>query len=130
MGARYKPIHRSKMFFKNVNNLHRFRVDIFLGLIDRQYQELKNRFDEVNTQLLVCMSSFNPVDSFPTYDQIKLVKLAHFYPKDFSKLQLQKLPYQLDMFVADMLRDKRFRKVKNIAHLSVMLVETKKEYLP
>jgi hypothetical protein len=30
------------------------------------------------------------------------------------------------MFVADMLRDKRFRKVKNIAHLSVMLVETKK----
>jgi hypothetical protein len=71
------------------------------------------------------MSSFNPVDSFVAYDQEKLVKLAHFYPKDFSKLELLKLPCQLGMFVADMRRDERFRKVKNIADLYVMLVKTK-----
>jgi hypothetical protein len=51
----------------------------------------------------------------------KLVKLAHFYPKVFSQ------PYELDMFMADMRRDERFRKMQNIADLCVMLVETKKD---
>jgi hypothetical protein len=72
------------------------------------------------------MSSFNHVDSFAAYDQEKLVKLAQFDPRDFSKLELLNLPYQLYMFVADMRRDERFRKVKNIADLSIMLVMTKK----
>ncbi|KAI4969793.1 hypothetical protein ZWY2020_000707 [Hordeum vulgare] len=117
--------HKIK-FFKKVKDLHLFRIDMFLGLIDRQLQELNNRFDEVNTELLVCMASFNPVDSFAAYDQEKLVKLAHFYPKDFSKTEILKLPYELSMFIADMRRDERFIKMKNIAQLSAKLVETKK----
>jgi hypothetical protein len=71
------------------------------------------------------MSAFNPAGSFAAYDQWKLAELANLYPKDFSKLELSKLPYQLDMFVADMRRDQRFRKVKSIIDLYVMLVETK-----
>jgi hypothetical protein len=39
------------------------------------------------------MSSFNHVGSFAAYDQKKLVELAYFYPNDFSKLELLKLPY-------------------------------------
>jgi hypothetical protein len=57
--------------------------------------------------------------------KINLVNLAHFYPKDFSKLEFPKLPYHLDMFVAGMHRDEIFKKVKNTANLSVMHVEAK-----
>ncbi len=32
------------------------------------------------------MASFNPIDSFAAYDKENLVKLAQFYPKDFTKL--------------------------------------------
>jgi uncharacterized protein (DUF2132 family) len=76
MDTLYKPLHRSKWVFKKVNNLHRLRVDIFLGLIDRQYQELENRINEVNTELLVWMSSLNPVDSFAAYDRSREVGQA------------------------------------------------------
>jgi hypothetical protein len=60
------------------------------------------------------MASFNPVGSFSTYDKEKFVKLAHFYPKDFSTMELVRLPFQLTNFIADMHRDERFREVKNI----------------
>jgi len=57
---------------------------MFLGVIDRQVQELNNRFDEVNTELLRCMASFNPSNSFAAFNVENLVKLAGFYPHDFE----------------------------------------------
>jgi hypothetical protein len=99
---------------------------MFLGVIDRRIGEFKDRFDEVNTELLVCMASFNPTSSFYAYDKERLVKLAHFYPNDFSMMELVRLPFQLTNFIADMRGDERFREVKNIVDLSVKLVETKK----
>ena len=45
---------------------------MFLGVINRQVQELNNRFDEVNTELLRCMSSFNPSNSFAAFNVEKL----------------------------------------------------------
>uniref|UniRef100_I1P6B5 DUF4371 domain-containing protein n=1 Tax=Oryza glaberrima TaxID=4538 RepID=I1P6B5_ORYGL len=56
MDGKYKPIQRSRKFFKDAINYHRFHADMFLGVIDRQLQELNNRFDEVNTELLRCMA--------------------------------------------------------------------------
>lgn len=88
--------------------------------------ELNDRFDEVNTDLLFCMSSFNPVDSFTAYDKDNLVRLAQFYPKDFSSTELMHLPFQCTHFIADMRRDERFKEVRNLAELSIMLVQTKK----
>ena len=52
------------------------------------------------------------------------MKLAKFYPKDFSVTELRRLSYQLGKFIIDVRGDERFRKVKNIAELSVLLVET------
>ncbi|ONM16713.1 hypothetical protein ZEAMMB73_Zm00001d003303 [Zea mays] len=54
------------------------------GVIDRQLVELNNRFDEVNTELLRCMASFNPSKNFDGFNTEKLVKLAGFYPQDFE----------------------------------------------
>jgi hypothetical protein len=72
------------------------------------------------------MASFNPIDSFAVYDKANLVKLAQFYPDDFSIYEMDHLPCQLQLFMTDMLGDERFRKVKSLAELSIMLVETKK----
>ena len=55
-----------------------------------------------------------------------LVKLASLYPMDFSEEELIQLPYQLTLFIADMRRDDRFKNLKNIVQLSVMLVEMNK----
>ncbi|XP_062213749.1 uncharacterized protein LOC133914723 [Phragmites australis] len=126
MDGRYKPVGRSARFYGKVTNKHRFHVDMFLGVIDRQLRELNDRFDEVNTKLLICMASFNPIDSFAAFDKENLVKLAQFYPKDFTKDEMLKLPNQLRNYIADVRRDERFKDVKNLADLSIKLVETKK----
>jgi len=89
-------------------------------------KELNDRFVEVNTDLLIYMSSFNPKDSFAAFDKENLMKLTKFYPKDFSVTELRRLSYQLGKFIIDVRGDERFRKVKNIAELSVLLVETDK----
>jgi hypothetical protein len=91
----YRPVGRDRRFYVKIKNMHRFHVDMFLSIIDRQLQELNNRFDEVNTDLLVCMSAFNPANSFAAFDKTSLVKLAQFYPNDFSRLELDHLPRQL-----------------------------------
>jgi len=46
------------------------------------------RFDEVNTELLVCMAALNPANSFAAFDKDKLMKLAKFYPQDFTSTDL------------------------------------------
>ena len=72
MNGKYIPMQRSKQFYRGAINYHRFHADMFLGVIDRQVQELNNRFDEVNTELLRCMASFNPSNSFAAFNVEKL----------------------------------------------------------
>jgi hypothetical protein len=72
------------------------------------------------------MSSFNPIDSFAAYDKDNLVKVASFYPNDFSSTEMHHLPFQLSHLIQDMRRDERFRGVKNVVELFVMLVQIKK----
>uniref|UniRef100_A0A0A9F382 HAT C-terminal dimerisation domain-containing protein n=1 Tax=Arundo donax TaxID=35708 RepID=A0A0A9F382_ARUDO len=126
MDGLYKPVRRDKRFFPKAKNQHRFHVNMFLSIIDRQLRELNDRFDEVNTKLLICMASFNPCDSFAAYDKDNLVKLAQFYPKDFSSIEMHYLPLQLDIFITNVRRDERIREVQNLAELFIMLVKTKK----
>ena len=78
-----------------------YHVDMFLSVIDSQLRELNDRFDEVNTDLLLCMVAFNPVDSFATFDKESLIKLAGFYPNDFSKREMDHLPCALQLFITD-----------------------------
>lgn len=84
------------------------------------------RFDEVNTELLSCLAAFSPLDSFAAYNQQKLVRLAQFYAKDFTTYELSKLPWQLSIYISSVRRDGRFKNLKNLYELSVMLVKTTK----
>jgi hypothetical protein len=51
---------------------------MFLSVTDRQLQEINKRFDEVNTNLLLCMAAFSPLDNFASWDKDrdKLIKFA------------------------------------------------------
>ncbi|XP_044458069.1 zinc finger MYM-type protein 1 isoform X1 [Triticum aestivum] len=124
MDGKYKPIQRARAFYKNAMNYHRFHADMFLGVIDRQLQELNNRFDEVNTELLRCMASFSPAKSFSSFNIDDLVKLAGFYPHDFDFEEMHQLPFQLNLYITDVRNDENFTNLRSLAELSMILVRT------
>jgi hypothetical protein len=99
---------------------------MFLGVIDRQVQELNNRFDEVNTELLRCMASFSPAKSFAAFDAENLIKLAKFYPHDFDVEEMNQLPFQLNRYINEMRNDDNFKNLRSLTELSMMLVEKDK----
>lgn len=72
------------------------------------------------------MASLNPANSFASYDKERLLKLAKFYPQDFSSTDLVQLSSQLNMFIVEVRQDPRFRQVKSLSELSIKLVETNK----
>ena len=110
---------------KQTNDDH-FRREVYIGVIDQISQELDNRFDEINMELLSCMSAFSPSKAFASFDAQKLRRLAEFYPKEFSNNNLLKLELQLDNYIDDMRHDDSFKGLDNIVDLSVKLVETKR----
>ncbi|PUZ75695.1 hypothetical protein GQ55_1G222600 [Panicum hallii var. hallii] len=96
MNGKYVPMQRSKQFFRGAVNYHRFHAGIFLGIIDRQVQELNNRFDE----------------------------LAGFYPHDFGVEEMNQLSFQLNHYINDVRNDEDFTNLRSLAELSIMLVKT------
>ncbi|XP_058726744.1 uncharacterized protein LOC131598130 [Vicia villosa] len=109
-----------------VSNLHHFQVEVFYQVIDRQLQELNNRFTEVNSELLNCVASLSPRDSFYAFDKVKLIKLARFYPSEFSPIELMGLNNQLENYIMDVCSSEQFSNLHGISDLSRMVVETKK----
>ena len=95
----YTPWGRSKSSKKNVSNKHHFRIEVFLNVLDQQLLELNNLFNEINTELLICMASLSPRNSFSSFKKEKIIRLATLYPFDFSRNELIALDFQLDMFI-------------------------------
>ncbi|KAL6520811.1 hypothetical protein OROHE_016992 [Orobanche hederae] len=124
MEARYIPQGRSRRFIRQVSYLYHFRVDVFIAVIDLLLQELDNRFDEVNMELLRCMACLNPKDCFSSFNKEKVLKLATFYPFEFSSIDLTILECQLDIFIEDLKRDDDFQSLPDMSSLSMKLVET------
>jgi hypothetical protein len=127
--ARYVPYARSPRCYPKQTIDDHYRREVFLGVIDSIRQELDNRFDEINMELLMCMSALNPINAFAAYDRQKVLKLAEFYPYEFSQADLVRLAFQLDNFIEDMRKDDRFTNLQNLSQLSMKLVETKKSEL-
>jgi hypothetical protein len=95
-------------------------------VIDKISQELDHRFDEINMELLSCMSAFNPSDSFSAFDAHKVHRLANFYLDDIKGNDLLKLELQLDNYIDDVRQEDSFKGLYNLLDLSVKLVETKR----
>ncbi|XP_057522479.1 uncharacterized protein LOC130802478 [Amaranthus tricolor] len=126
MDAQYVPQGRSRRFAKQATNLHHFRVDIFLEVIDLHLQEIDNRFNEKNMELLTCMASLSPRGNFSSFDKERILKLASLYPEEFSCFDLTALDLQLDVFLDSMQNDERFHDLQDINSLSMMLVKTRR----
>ncbi|XP_074292888.1 uncharacterized protein LOC141619769 [Silene latifolia] len=122
----YAPLGRSRRCLHKVVNLHRYRVEIYTCVIDKQVEELKSRFDEKSKELLKCMACLSPENVFASFNKLKLVNLTEFYPKDFTTVDIMRLGDQLDIYYRDMKNDSSFHNLKNLGELSVKLVETRK----
>jgi hypothetical protein len=110
MDGAYVPYGKSARHARaqNQTNDDHFRREVYIGVIDQINQEIDNRFDEINMELLSCMSSFSPSHSFASFDAQKVHRLAEFYPIDFSNNNLLQLKLQLDNYIDDVQQDERF----------------------
>ena len=117
---------KSRRRAPKLTNFHYFRIDFFNTVIDLQLQELNNRFNEANTELLLCLACLSPNNSFSAFNKEKLIRLAQLYQHDFSTTDLRVLEYQLQTYVDDMRSNPEFSELKGIADLSKKLVETRK----
>ena len=72
------------------------------------------------------MTCLSPFDSFLPFDKEKLVRLAQFYPKEFSSLELMIFSDQLDSYIIDMRSSIEFSNLLGIGDLAQKMVETKK----
>ncbi|KAK9209169.1 hypothetical protein WN944_001533 [Citrus x changshan-huyou] len=62
-----------------------------------------------------------------TFDKEKLLRLAEFYPKDFSAIDLIALEMQLDVYITDLRSSAEFSELKGIGELARTIVKTKED---
>ena len=72
------------------------------------------------------MACLNPCDSFIAFDKQKLLRLAQFYPQDFSLIESMILNDQLETYIIDMRSSIEFSELKGINDLAEKMVETKR----
>ncbi|PIA48741.1 hypothetical protein AQUCO_01400955v1 [Aquilegia coerulea] len=127
MEAKFIHSGRSRRNAEETTNLHYYQVGFFYGCIDKQRVELDNWFDKVNTELLLCMDCLNPNNSFSAFDVEKLIRLAEFYPDDFSEQERMVLRNQLETYEIDMKSNNTFASLKEISSLATTMVERGKD---
>ncbi|KDO39188.1 hypothetical protein CISIN_1g043976mg [Citrus sinensis] len=109
---------RSRRRAQEITNMHHYRIDLFCAILDMQLQELNSRFNEVNTELLLCLACLCPKDSFATFNKEKLLCLTQLYPKDFSLVNLMTLDTELDVYIMDMQSSVEFSRLNGIDDLA------------
>src|SRR6266540_7424696 len=104
--------------------MHFYKVEIFLAAIDAILTEMNHRFSEVSSELLVCMASLNPRNSFSNFDADKLVRLAEIYAQDFYVADLLLLPGQLKDFMCRVRRSNEFLGCSELPKVAEIMIKT------
>jgi hypothetical protein len=104
--------------------MHYYHVELFLVAIDAILTEMNHRFSEVSSELLVCMTAFNPRNSFSNFDVDKLVRLAEIYAEDFDIGELAVLPNHLRQFVNRARRTPDFLGCTELGKVAEIMVKT------
>ncbi|XP_026404442.1 uncharacterized protein LOC113299604 [Papaver somniferum] len=112
---------------QEITNMHYYHVELFQGVLNMILQELNNRFTETDTELLLCIVCLSPSDSFSAFNKQQLIRLAQFYPVDFSAAEIMTLADQLESYISDVRSDVRFSELNGIADLAQKMVETDKD---
>ncbi|KAK9995890.1 hypothetical protein SO802_020576 [Lithocarpus litseifolius] len=97
MNARYtKARGRYRRQDEDLTMEHHFRIGIFTVAIDFQLQELKSRFCELTTELVILSSALNPKDAFRLFKIVDICNLVKkYYPQDFTEQEQELLEFQL-----------------------------------
>jgi len=125
----YKLRGRSRRKSQGITNLHHFRYELFNNIIDMQLTELDDLFSETSMKLLLCVACINPSDSFSTFNKEKFIRLAHFYPNEFSIVDLMVLGDRLDTYIIDLRGDDEFFGIEGIVSLAEKMIKTKKNLI-
>ncbi|XP_044346428.1 uncharacterized protein [Triticum aestivum] len=88
--------------------------------------KFNDRFNEVNSELLLCMSALSPSDLFCHFDKEKLLKLAKFYLGDFNHKDMVTLEHELGLYIDNILHDTRFSSLDRISDFAKLMVDTRK----
>ncbi|KAI3709522.1 hypothetical protein L2E82_39284 [Cichorium intybus] len=95
-----------------------------------QLQELNHRFNEVNTNLLLCIACLCPNESFKAFDLDKIMEMATLYQDEFpTEYDLRVLEVELGNYIKDVREDERFNHLKSIGDLAKKMVEEKKHII-
>ncbi|KAL9685273.1 hypothetical protein QQ045_022721 [Rhodiola kirilowii] len=95
-------------------------------MLDLILQEFNDRFNEVNSELLICMASLSPIDLFQHFDHLKLMRLMKFYPNDFDFGDQNVMEHQLCLYIDNVREDERFSNLKDLGALARVMVDTGK----
>ena len=100
MNARYtKGRGRYRRQDDDLTMEHHFRIGIFTVAIDFQLQELKSRFSELTTELVILSSALNPKDAFRLFKIVHICNLVKkYYPQDFTEHEQELLEFQLQHY--------------------------------
>ena len=94
-----------------------------------QFTELDDHFTKTSTKLLLCVAYLNSSDSFSVFNKEKLIRLALFYPSEFSIVDLMVLGDQLDTYIIDLRGGDEFSGIEGIASFEEKMVKTKKNLI-
>jgi hypothetical protein len=111
-----------------ISNEHHYRIDCFFAVLDLLQKELNDRFNDVNSELLLCMSALNPENMFHHFNTEKLINLAKCYPADFSYKDMETLEHELGLYIDNVLHDTEFSNLQSIGDLAKLMVTSKKNF--
>ncbi|XP_065638601.1 uncharacterized protein LOC112006702 [Quercus suber] len=106
MTARYtKGRGRYRRQDEDLTMEHHFIICIFTVAIDFQLQELKSRFCELTTELVILSSALNPKDAFRLFKIVHICNLVKkYYPQDFTEHEQELLESQLQHYELDVIK--------------------------
>lgn len=109
-----------------LSNEHHYRIDCFFAVLDLLQKELNDRFNDVNSELLLCMSALSPENLFHHFNIEKLMRLARCYPADFDDKEMSTLERELGLYIDNVLHDTEFANLQSIGDLARLMVSSKK----
>ncbi|KAI8560948.1 hypothetical protein RHMOL_Rhmol04G0296100 [Rhododendron molle] len=106
---------------------HHLQVDIFMGTIDAQLQELNTRFKEDTIELLILSTALDPRDDYKSFKVEDICKLTEkYYPSDFTEQEKLHLRFQLQNYELDNFKHPEFQNLTTISELCQVLNKTRK----
>ncbi|XP_075670427.1 uncharacterized protein LOC142640237 [Castanea sativa] len=95
-----------------------FRIGIFTIAIDFQLQELKSRFCELTTELVILSSALNPKDAFRLFKIVDICNLVKkYYPQDFTEQEQELLESLLQHYELHVIKHPDFQNMSTISEL-------------